>query len=92
MLKRAATVIAMLFAFSLAAPVFARPGGGSPAGTGSPMSHTAPGEQAVDTAKAAGEEKGLAKGEQHGRTAHQDKKRGETAHQDKHRGQTSPKQ
>ena len=103
MVKRALTILTILAAFGLAAPAFARP----PTGTGRPMSppmgRSTAGEQTVDVAKASGEEKGKAKGEetveatgdekgkakgeQHGRSKHQNKHHGAVKHQDKHRGE-----
>ena len=50
-------------------------------------------KKAVGVAKTGGEEKGTAIGEQHGRTARQDKHRGASKHQDKQRGkELHPKQ
>jgi hypothetical protein len=74
MFKRALTILTIFAALGLAAPAFARP------------AQAGEGEKAVDVAKASGEEKGKASGEQHGRNAHQDKHRGTGKHQDKQRG------
>jgi hypothetical protein len=77
MFKRSLTIVTFLAAFGLAVPGFARP----------PQAKGPGAEQAVDVAKAAGEEKGKASGEQHGRNSHQDKHHGADKHQDKHPGQ-----
>ncbi len=77
MFRRALTILMFLAAFGPAAPGFARP----------PQAKGSGAEQAVDVAKATGEEKGKASGEQHGRNARQDKHRGADKHQDKHRGE-----
>ena len=88
--RKVLTIIATIIAFSLAAPGFAAPPS-PPMPTASPMGRAGAGEQAVDTAKASGEERGNAKGEQQGRTTHQNKHRGADKHQDKHRGEAQPK-
>jgi hypothetical protein len=66
MFKRVLAIVMFLAAFGLAVPGFARP----------PQAKGSGAEQAVDVAKATGEEKGKASGEQHGRNTHQNKHRG----------------